>query len=274
MKCLVLGHLVKDIIVKGSDRRLRIGGGAYYSSLVLSRFCEVEVWTSIGDDFPAEWLDDIRSFGVDLKIFPSRSTTVYELRYTSPDRELFLRSVAEPLRELPRKGYEMVIMNPVAGEIPPELVKEAVKRFPLVSLDVQGFIRKPLLGKVSQSTLDASFLRSVKVVHADEKEASHLTGFSPGDVEVFLVSRGGEKGTAYFQGRPYEFEPVKADVVDTTGAGDVFLAAFSYFYTSCPFIQSLKRAVAFTALFLERRSVDISADELGELAKNVSVKRV
>jgi len=274
MKCLVLGHLVKDIIVKGSNKELRMGGGAYYSALVLSRFCDVDVWTSVGDDFPEEWIDEVRRLGINLRVFPSDSTTVYELHYTLSGRELFLRSVAEPLTGLPNAGYEMVVLNPVAGEIPPELVKEAVSRFPFVSLDVQGFIRKPLPGKVTQSTLDASFLRGVNVVHADERESAHLINFSPADVEVFLVSQGEEKGTAYLRGRPYEFEPLEVDVMDTTGAGDVFLAVFSYFYRSCSFIQSLKRAVAFTALFLERRSVEVSPDEVGELAMNVTVKRV
>jgi len=272
MKCLVLGHLVKDIIVKGSNKELRMGGGAYYSALVLSRFCDVDVWTSVGDDFPEEWIDEVRRLGINLRVFPSRSTTVYELHYTLSGRELFLRSVAEPLTGLPNAGYEMVVLNPVAGEIPPELVKEAVSRFPFVSLDV--LIRKPLPGKVTQSTLDASFLRGVNVVHADERESAHLINFSPADVEVFLVSQGEEKGTAYLRGRPYEFEPLEVDVMDTTGAGDVFLAVFSYFYRSCSFIQSLKRAVAFTALFLERRSVEVSPDEVGELAMNVTVKRV
>lgn len=274
MKCLVLGNLVKDIIVTGSNKELRMGGGAYYSALALSGFCDVEVWTRVGDDFPGEWLEELEKLGITLRLFPSCSTTVYELRYTPSGRELFLRSVAEPLKALPGTGHDVVIVNPVAGEIPPWLVREAIMRFPFVSLDVQGFVRRTTPGKVDYSTVDASFVSGAKVLHADEREAKHLLNFSPGDVEVFLVSRGEERGRAYLKGRAYEFEPLRVDVLDTTGAGDVFLAVFSYFYRTCPFIQSLKRALAFTALFLERRSVHASPEELGELAANVVVKRV
>ena len=274
MKCLVLGHLVKDVIIAGSNKELRMGGGAYYSALALSAFCDVEVWTSVGDDFPGEWLEELERLGIKLRIFPSRSTTLYELRYTPSGRELVLRSVAEPLRTLPKGNHDVVIMNPVAGEIPPWLVREAILRFPFVSLDAQGFVRRATPGKVDYSTVDASFVSGAKILHADEREANHLLNFSPGDVEVFLVSRGEERGRAYLKGRAYEFEPLRVDVLDTTGAGDVFLAAFSHFYRTCPFIQSLKRAVAFTALFLERRRVDVSKEELGELAASVVVKRV
>ncbi|WP_367884565.1 hypothetical protein [Thermococcus sp. JCM 11816] len=61
---------------------------------------------------------------------------------------------------------------------------------------------------------------------------------------------------------------------ESTGAGDVFLGAFTGFYSQCPFAQALKRAAAFTALFLKNRSVDFSMDEVNELAMKVEVKRV
>lgn len=274
MECLVLGHIVKDVVVRGSGRELRIGGGAYYSALALSKFCLPEIVTSVGEDFPRRWLDGLRELGIKIRIIPSERSTVYELHYTPHGRELFLRSVGEPIEKVPSGRYGLVVLNPVAAEIPQDVVTRILEAFPFVSVDVQGFVRRPDPGRVSCSRIDASFLRGAKVVHADMGEARFLSNFSPSDVEVFLVSRGGESGFAHFKGRLYEFRPLPVGTQDTTGAGDVFLAAFSGYYLKCPFIQALKRAVAFVTLFLKRRGLDFSEDEVGKLARGVEVKRV
>ncbi|WP_367883297.1 hypothetical protein [Thermococcus peptonophilus] len=61
----------------------------------------------------------------------------------------------------------------------------------------------------------------------------------------------------------------------TGGAGDVFLGAFTGFYSQCPpFVQALKRAAAFTALFLKNRHLNFSMEEVNRLAIEVEVKRV
>jgi len=52
MNCLVVGHITHDIIVRGSKKIERAGGGAYYSALALSKFCNVVVLTKVGGSFP------------------------------------------------------------------------------------------------------------------------------------------------------------------------------------------------------------------------------
>ena len=273
MRCLVIGHVVRDIVRKGGKAIERLGGGAYYSALALSRFCEVEVLTSFSE-LPESWLSELESVG-SLKVIPSESTTTYELTYLDGNRrELRLLDRASPIEELPDGNYDAVVINPVAGEVSPELVRKVVEEFPLAAADLQGFIRSTGPGKVSYRPFDGSAVRGLKILHADVSEFEYLTGFSPDAVEVLLLSNGPESGRAFLRGRGYSFRPVRVEVDESTGAGDVFLGAFTGFYSKCPFIQALKRAAAFTALFLAHRSVDFPMDDVGELAKKIEVKRV
>ncbi|WP_366939861.1 carbohydrate kinase [Thermococcus sp.] len=270
MRCLVVGHVVRDVIKRGSKIEERLGGGAYYSALALSRFCDVEVLTSFST-LPEEWIDELRSLGK-LTVLPSEETTSYELTYLDSNRrELRLISRASSINELPAGRYDTILLNPVANEIPEGLVREALDRAKLVSADVQGFIRSPELGQVRLIRRGGSFLKGVNVLHGDVNEMGYLT-LNPDSFDVLLLSNGPNPGTAYLRGRPYRFVPVKVDVEESTGAGDIFLGAFTGFYLNCPFIQSLKRAVAFTALFLKYRSVDFGMDEVGELSKRVTVE--
>ncbi|NJE05025.1 carbohydrate kinase [Thermococcus sp. M36] len=275
MKCLLVGHLVIDIIVRDAKPETRIGGGAYYSAVALANFCDVEVLTSVGDDFPDEWLEALERAGIKLRALPSDKSTSYELRYLDPNRRtLRLLSRATPISKAPTKRYDMVLLNPVANEIPPDIVEKLKKKTAFLAADVQGFIRTPRPGNVMLQKADVSFLKGLKVVHADTSEMDYLKNLKPEEVEVFLASNGPETGFAYFRGSRYAYRPVRVEVKESTGAGDVFLASFSYFYTRCPFVQALKRANAFTALFLEHRAFNFSEDDVNKLAMKVGVEKL
>ncbi|NJE60503.1 PfkB family carbohydrate kinase [Thermococcus sp. 21S7] len=275
MKCLLAGHLVIDRIIRGSRFERRIGGGAYYSAIALSNFCDVEVLTSVGDDFPDEWLDELTDLGIRLRVIPAEKSTSYELRYLDANRrKLRLLSRAAPITDVPGGNYDMVMLNPVAGEILPESATKFKKLSDFLVADVQGFIRAPQVGPVRLQEIDASFLRGVRVLHADLTETRYLANFGPGDVEVLLVTNGARPGFAYLRGKEYTHLPVEMDIEESTGAGDVFLASFAYFYSQCPFIQALKRANAFTALFLKHRNFSFSMEEVNELAMRVAVERL
>ena len=270
MKCLVVGHVTRDVIKRGSHVEERLGGGAYYSALALSRFCDVEILTSFSN-LPEEWIEELHSIGK-LTLFPSEKTTSYELTYLDSNRrELRLISRASSIAELPAGRYDAIVLNPVANEIPENVVREALERAKLVSADLQGFIRSLEEGPLRFVERDGSFLGGLHVLHSDVSEFTYVN-LDPSSVEVLLLSDGPNPGNAYFHGRPYSFVPLRVDVEESTGAGDVFLGAFTGFYLKCPFVESLKRAAAFTALFLKHRSVDFELDLVGELAEGVTVE--
>lgn len=273
MRCLVVGHITRDVIIRGSTMETRIGGGAYYSALALSRFCDVEVLTSYGPDFPGEWLEALKGMGMRINAIPAEGSTVYRLEYINASRrELTLLSRAGEIDELPDGRYDIIILNPVAGEMGKKAIESARERGKLMGVDVQGFIRTPRPGRIGYRHVPFEWFRGVRVLHADASEVGRLDNLDPSGVEVLLVSNGEEDGTAYRRGRAYRFRPMVVEVEETTGAGDVFLAAFTYFYSGCPFIQALKRAGAFTALFLKYRRFDFPKEELDEAAMGVHVE--
>ncbi len=274
MKCLVVGHITRDVILHGGARTERIGGGAYYSAIAATRFCDVEILTSIGRDIPRGWLESLSERGIKLHISPSPTSTVYELRYFDDGRRnLRLLSRATSIDTVPEGRYDVVIINPVAGEITPKLLEELKEKAEFLALDVQGFIRRKKPGKVESKEIDASRLKGADVLHADVSELGHLKNFDPSDVDVLLVSSGPESGKAYLHGIPYRYYPLKIDVKESTGAGDVFLAAFTGFHRSCSFIQAIKRANAFTALFLKYRNLGFCMTDVSELAAKVRVEK-
>ena len=273
MKCLVIGHLTRDIIIRGSLIETRIGGGAYYSAVALSDFCNVDVLTSYGEDFPREWIKNLRENGIRVIAVPAEGSTIYRLEYLDANRrELALLSKAEPIKELPGGGYDIIILNPVAGEIGIETVKAARESGTLVAADVQGFIRQHTLGKVRVKGVPFEVFKGIHVLHADVSEIKHVNGLDPAGVGVLLISNGEERGTVYRKGREYRYRPTTVQVEETTGAGDVFLATFTYFHHEYPFVQALKRAGALTALFLKYRHFDFSGEEINKMAMRVHVE--
>ncbi len=273
MRCLVVGHVTRDVIRKGSKVEERLGGGAYYSALALTKFCTVEILTSFSS-LPGGWMEELKRIG-ELRVLQSDSTTTYELTYTSPsERTLRLLERAGEIGSLPAEKYDLVLINPVANEVPKSLVGKAAKIGKLVAVDAQGFLRTFKNGEIELTELDASFLRGIGVLHTEKGEVRYLRNISPGDADSFLITDGPNPGVAYHRGRAYRFHPVKVEVEESTGAGDVFLASFSGFYLQCPFIQSLRRALAFTALFLERRSISFSMEDVGRLSLEAKVEHI
>ncbi|ALM74725.1 carbohydrate kinase family protein [Thermococcus barophilus] len=273
MKCLIVGHLTHDIILRGNVRIERIGGGVYYSALVLSPFCDVEIITKVGKDFPKEWLRELKERGIRITLLPSKYTTTYELRYLDENtRILRLLSKADSFRvsEIPTDNWDIILLNPVANEISGEIVK---KMRGFISIDVQGFVRSFENGKVGLKKTNASFLSNAKIVHADVNEFEMLDEID-NKPEVMLISNGADRGEAVYRGERYHFEPIKMSVAETTGAGDSFLAYFSYFYKQYPFMKALKMTVSFTAFFLKYRTPSFDFDEARENAKNVKVEKI
>ena len=275
MNCLVVGHITHDIIVRGSKKIERAGGGAYYSALALSKFCNVVVLTKVGGSFPISWLEELEAQGISVIIIPSEKSTTYKLHYTSEnERTLELLSRADPFypEELPKEKFDMVLLNPVANEIPLDALNNFKDKY--LTIDIQGFLREIKNMRVRLKDIDASFLKPAHIIHADVNESQHLKNMKPEEFEVLLISNGPESGTAYHKGHKYVYKPLRKKIKESTGAGDIFLAVFSYFYKKYSFIQALKMANAFTTTFLEKRDFNFSLDEVAEKAKFIEVKRI
>ena len=158
------------------------------------------------------------------------------------ERQLILRARAPPieLTDIPESlSAEAIHVSPIAGEVSCEVMERLKRHSRLLSLDPQGFIRRfdedgkvylekfsnqKILSKVdifkaSQGELEAAtgeldILRAVRRIH----------GFG---VNVVIVTRGKQSTILSLAGKVYRIPTAKSKVVvDTTGAGDVFIGAF------------------------------------------------
>lgn len=280
MRCLILGHLTRDIIIKSNMTREEIGGGAYYSALALSKFCDVVIVTKIGKDFPKEWIEKLEDRGINVIYGFSDNTTTYELRYVDENtRSLRLLKRADELclEGLPDDRFDIIVVNPVAGEIPTKMLQYLKKHH--LAVDLQGFVRD-FDGMVRLKQINGEFLRGVKILHADKDEfqclgdSKNALDLLKNSVEIVLISNGKEEGVAIYKGSFYRFVPLDTKIREATGAGDTFLASFSYFYRKYTFEEALKMANAFTALFLSLRNYDFSIRYVMKKAKLVEVRKI
>lgn len=238
MRFTVIGNFTVDII----EGRKRPGGGAYYSSLVLSKFADVRVLTKIGPDYPREWLKEMEEH-VELVPIRGISSVVYELIYRGEERAIRVLSKGDAFKDhelLEVRGK--VIINPVANEISPN----QVLLFRKPSLDVQGFVRE-LKEYVGLREINGWFLSNCKVVHASLEEYQKIV--NPGKPEVLAVTNGSNEGIL-IASETIKFRPRKINIKDPTGAGDAFLALLTYGVERFGIREGLEFALEETAKFL------------------------
>lgn len=237
----VLGHVVIDKVIDANGERIQLGGPPTYVSLAAGKLGKsVKAVTKVGGDFPREYISRLLELGVELEgmIVDGAETTRFVLDYRGPERSLSVGSVCveigpEDVSELP----EAVLVAPVAGEVPPSVVSSI--RADLMALDPQGYVREIVEGGrvLPKRWFDGAILRRLDVFKASEEELSLVTGEASPlwgleklvklGVSVAIATRG-NNGALLAVGRHRYSIPAwdVRDPLDTTGAGDVFMAGF------------------------------------------------
>jgi sugar/nucleoside kinase (ribokinase family) len=224
---LVIGHVAKDL----TDEGYRPGGTAVYSALTARNLGRsVGVITRVGPDFDlGQILED-----VEVICLPSPVTTTFRNIYEEGGRCQYVHAVAEGIgtEDVPLAWREapIVLLGPIAGEIEGDMI--GLFSSSLLGLAPQGWLRRwDEQGRVfpCQWIEAGKFLRRVDVLIVSEEDLagegrtlrSHLK-----DSRVAVVTEGEKGATVYCQGKKCHFPPRRTEVVDSTGAGDVFAAAF------------------------------------------------
>lgn len=260
--------VVDEIIDTPGQTRPRraLGGAPSYSSLALSSLgYQPGIITHVGDDFPdiySKLIWDKTGINLEKWIAPGFKTTSYRIDRSGPHRRLWLVARCRELeiddfRSLATSGKNAsIVLNPVAGEISLEVLRDIVRQSRLVFVDSQGFVRRfdEKTGEVSmKSGLDISSLRGVKVLKADSDELTAWTGTAAKDlavemvsefVEIILMTSGPSKVEVYEKGKlTMKAIPFKVSVADTTGAGDIMLSSFAARFTET---TNVKEALSFS----------------------------
>lgn len=227
---VAIGHLTLDL----ADTRQTPGGSALYAGLLASRLgLRVGLLTSVGPTFPLDTLpSEIQVVNV-----PATETTTFEHHGRTTSRRLRLVHRARALveAELPDewRSVPLVHLCPVAGEVDPAFAHAFDES--VLGVGPQGWLRAWRQdGIVTRRSWDAAsvVLRRAQALFlsqddvADEREVRGWFDLVP----VGCVTRGAAGATLFVNGEPYVVSGYPARVVDPTGAGDVFAAAFLIHY--------------------------------------------
>ncbi len=232
---LVVGHAVQDLLSGDDSSTWRIGGAAAYASILARNLgLRAAALTACAADLPlTDLLPDI-----ECQIVPSRRTTQIRNVYGEGGRQQFIPQRATPLTpaDLPRDWRQtaIVLLGPVAGEVADSIADSF--HGSLLGVGAQGWLRHvSQSGRVYQrSPVEWDARRVLQHARAlflsDEDIASGeappaLTYWSD-MVEVVAFTRGYGGADICHRGGWRHIPAFPADVVDPTGAGDVFAAAF------------------------------------------------
>lgn len=223
---LLIGHVTQDLTPDGP----LLGGTVSYSARMAAALgLKVGIITSAP---PTLDLSPLATFPI-LRI-PSKNATTFENIQTPQGRIQYLYHRAEIIKSehIPSewRKADIVHLGPVANEIDPNLVDIFPNAF--IGITAQGFLRKTDDFKKVQfsSWSEAPYMLahcnaaiiSLEDVKNQDERIQELTKY----VKILVVTEGENGARVYWNGDVRHFSALKMDVVDLTGAGDIFAAVY------------------------------------------------
>lgn len=243
----VIGHVTRDVIaIKGRPPKMLPGGTAYYTGITFSSLGHVTgVVTRVAAEDEEALLAGLKAAGVRIFCRSSVVSTIYENTY--PDSNLDIRrqkvgAVADPFSDRDVAGVEAAayhVGTSTSGDLPTGLLRKLSATGALLSLDVQGLLRKVEGREVRLEDWPAkrTDFSSVDILKADgeeaciltdedspERAAERLADFGPKEVIITLGSKGSMVLCDGQLHRIPAFPPKR--VVDATGCGDTYVAGY------------------------------------------------
>ena len=235
---VLIGNPTRDRIVRDGKTVTTLGGTVLYAGLFLARSGIPVCIVGKGDKEMLAWIE---SRGIDSGHFVlSHRVATFENRYGITGR----RQQAQPgssivFSEVPQSAYRArgILVGAVLMEVDPRVI--IAPRSGLLMVDVQGFIRQLEDGGRVALRFNPALEKAIggcDILKADGHEAEAITGtndlresarrlvqMGPRIVIITLAA----KGCCIFDGHQWiRIRAPKLHVVDPTGAGDVFDAAF------------------------------------------------
>jgi sugar/nucleoside kinase (ribokinase family) len=237
---IIVGSVGIDTIETPREKRERIlGGSASYACAAASFYVKTGMVGVVGTDFPAAFIEQYRSFGIDLgglQIAEGKTfhwSGVYEQnmdnrRTLATDLNVFAAfspELPEPYRSAP-----FLFLANISPELQLHVLDQIAKpRFVLLdTMDLWINVAKDALveviGKVTMLTLNESEARHLTGEHNLVRAAGRLLRMGP----KYVVIKKGEHGSVLFSKKGIAMMPAfpLEDVQDPTGAGDTFAGGF------------------------------------------------
>jgi len=260
---LALGNPVYDYIetkkIKTDGRVL--SGCSTNAALALAKLGrDVTLRGAIGDDFADSFKTDLAKYAIEASIAPSKETGGFSLVYYDDfgNRHLDLLGRAagiETVDDALLDTAEAVLIGPILKEISFDLIRSIRNRFGgLFFCDPQGLLRGAgENGRIYHEKPDGieDVLGLFDIVKPNELEGKVLTGIDcrrdPFEAARIIKSWGpkivivtlAELGSIIYDGNEFiQIPPYPVDLVDSTGAGDTYMAGFVYAYLAGESLRS------------------------------------
>ena len=245
MTVVIIGPVTEDLIIKGTQKESKIGGAIYFQSFVFENFYpDYLAVVNCSDENVANVFanpqkvkvikKDETHFFVNDYPFPQnldirrQSSNFADISITKNDLEPILKDIAE---------IDAFILNPLnVYDFPHETI-EYLKSFDVaIYISLQGFLRHQsdktddlylIELKLTPEIID--IISSTEGLFLDESEALILTennDFNDFNINEIIITNG-SKGSRVISDEEYKIEAVECrDIVDSTGCGDTFMAAY------------------------------------------------
>ena len=226
IRYLVIGHITQDLV----DGSAMLGGTASYCALTAQALGQT---TALVSSHP-KWLALPELAGLHIHRKTSQYATTFENIETAEGRHQVIHNCATMLgaKDIPEEwlNTKIVHLGPVAAEIMPNIIDAFPHAF--IGITPQGWMRTwQSDGKVHyrkwpnpQALLERAdaVVMSIEDIHRDEdliQEYAQATS-------VLVVTEGEAGARIYWNGDVHHISAPKVEMVNPTGAGDIFAAVF------------------------------------------------
>ena len=238
MALVVIGPVTRDLIVIGGEKSEKIGGATYFQSFVFEEFyTDYVALVNCSDEGLVSGFPDLSK----VRIIKKEDTHFFINDYPdSNNRDVriqlsnfaYIPILPSDLDGILPDEIDGFVLNPLNRyDFPPETV-EYLKTFGVpIFLSVQGFLRIPNEQVNENYTIKLDnfdelqgILSNVNAIFLDEAE-ENIIGLDY-DVDEFVITDG-SNGSRVVAGDEIRIDAVRCDdVVDTTGCGDTYMAAY------------------------------------------------
>jgi sugar/nucleoside kinase (ribokinase family) len=243
MSLIVVGSMAFDAIETPFGKIDRIvGGSATYVAYTASNFITpIQQVSIIGEDFPAEELNELKGRGVDLsgvEVVPGKKSFFWSGKYhmdmnTRDTLVTDLNVLADFNPVIPEsyQSTDFLMLGNLDPVVQISVIDQLKKRPRLIVMDTMNFWMEIAMPKLKE------VLKKVDVLLVNDSEARQLSGeFSLVKAArsimkmgpQYLIIKKGEHGALLFHENDVFFAPALPleDVFDPTGAGDTFAGGF------------------------------------------------
>ena len=243
----VVGHVVRDINLVGGRRQAPTPGGtAYYSTRVYRALgLRCGVVTRVAREDEDVLLGSLRAAGIQVFNSPSATSSTFHNDYAADNPDIRTQSVdslAEPIRveDVPPIRARVFHIGPLShNDVDLEVIGHCAARAGILAVDAQGWTRKVTDHRIVPSLRAGTdeVLPGVDVLQADDQELAAFSGepsVHKGLLEIrrrgvaeVIVTKASRGSMVAFGDQVTEIEALPPrEIVDTTGCGDTYLAAY------------------------------------------------